>query len=260
MKSLHKVLDVIDLIADRGSAGVRQLSSFSGYPLATTHRIVSTLAKRGYLKRDPITKSYALSMRFVELGNRVQQQFNLTSIARPHLERLKRVTGESANLAVLDGAEAVYLEQVRSDHMLQLFTKLGAKVPLYSTGVGKAMLSNLSDQEVDRYLATTPLKPFTCHTLTEAEAIREEIRKIRAQGFSVDNEEMEEGVRCVAALISDHQHRCAGAVSLSGAAMRVTVARLPEFAKAVTACAQGISSDLGSDSGHMIKKSNRKER
>lgn len=260
MKSLHKVLDVIDVIAESGSAGVRQLASVSGYPLATTHRIVSTLAKRGYLKQDPVTKSYGLSMRFVELGNRVQQQFNLTSIARPHLERLKRVTGESANLAVLDGEEAVYLEQVRSDHMLQLFTRLGAKVPLYSTGVGKAMLSGWSDREVNQYLAKTPLKPFTPHTLTHPTEISKEIEKIRKQGFAVDNEEMEEGVRCVAALICDHRRRSVGAVSLSGAAMRVTPARLQEYAEAVTACAQAISNDLGSGSGQGTKGNKRKEK
>jgi len=260
MKSLHKVLDVIDVIADCGGAGVRQLASISGYPLATTHRIVSTLAKRGYLKQDMVTKSYALSMRFVELGNRVQQQFNLTSIARPHMERLKRATGESANLAVLDGDEAVYLEQVRSDHMLQLFTRLGARVPLYSTGVGKVMLSEWPDREVGQYLTRTPLKAFTRHTMTNGKEIRAELKKIRKQGFSVDNEEMEEGVRCVAALICDHNRRCVGAVSVSGAAMRVTTERLPEFAKAVTACAQAISGDLGSDSGHGSKGIKRKER
>jgi DNA-binding IclR family transcriptional regulator len=260
VKSLHKVLDVIDLIAESGSTGVRHLSTMSGYPLATTYRIVSTLAKRGYLKQDPVTKTYALSMRFVELGNGVQQQFNLTAIARPHLERLKRTTGESANLAVLDGEEAVYLDQVRSDHMLQLFTRLGAKVPLYSTGVGKVMLSDWSDREVDEYLAKTPLKGFTTHTITNAEAIRAELNKIRKQGFSVDNEEMEEGVRCVAALICDHKRRCVGAVSLSGAAMRVTTERLPEFGKAVTACAQAISSDLGGDSRQGPKGIKRKER
>ena len=215
MKSLHKVLDVIDVIAESGSAGVRQLASISGYPLATTHRIVSTLAKRGYLKQDPVTKTYALSMRFVELGNRVQQQLNLTSIARPHLERLKRVTGESANLAVLDGEEAVYLEQVRSDHMLQLFTRLGARVPLYSTGVGKAMLSGWSDGEVDRYLARATLKAVHA---AYAEQMPREIsvkrsEKVRKQGFAVDNEEMEEGVRCVAALIRDHSGCSRGAVS-----------------------------------------------
>jgi DNA-binding IclR family transcriptional regulator len=260
VKSLHKVLDVIDVIAESGSAGVRYLSSISGYPLATTHRIVSTLAKRGYLKQDPVTKTYALSMRFVELGNRVQQQLNLTSIARPHLERLKHTTGESANLAVLDGDEVVYLDQVRSDHMLQLFTRLGARVPLYSTGVGKAMMSDWSDREVDEYLARTPLRGFTGHTITNPEEIRVELEKIRKQGFSVDNEEMEEGVRCVAALISDHSGRCVGAVSLSGAAMRVTPARLTEFAKAVTACAQAISSDVGGGSGHTPKGNKRKER
>jgi DNA-binding IclR family transcriptional regulator len=121
-------------------------------------------------------------------------------------------------------------------------------------------LSDWTDREVDQYVAETPLKAFTPHTITNAKEIREELKKIRKEGFSVDNEEMEEGVRCVAALICDHRHHCVGAVSLSGAAMRVTPERLPEFSKAVTACAKAISSDLGSDSGHGSKEIKRKEK
>ena len=138
MKSLHKVLDVIDAVGNGGSVGIRELSSRLGFPPATTHRIIATLLERHYVRQDPETKKYALSVKFLELGSRVQEQFDLTRVARPHILKLMTETRESVNLAVQDKDEVVYLDHVRSSHsMLQLFTKVGARVPLYCTGVGK---------------------------------------------------------------------------------------------------------------------------
>ncbi len=249
MKSLSKAIDTIDAVAEAGSAGIRELSAITGFPPSTIHRIVATLAKKHYLQQDPVTKRYSLSFRFLELGARVQQQTHLTSIARPHLERLMSETRESINLAVWDGDSAVYLDIVRSSYsMLQLFTRPGARVPLYSTGVGKLFLSRLSASELANYLKRVDLKSFTRHTLTEKDKIIEELNRIRTRGFAVDNEEMEEGVRCVAALIFDHQGQPAASVSITGAAMRVTPDRVESFGAIIKACALTISRELGFNS------------
>lgn len=255
MRSLHKVLDIIDTVAEVGNVGIRELSALTGFPPATTHRIVSTLLKRRYFQQDPVTKSYSLSLRFLELGQKVQQHFNLTSIARPHLERLMAEAKESANIAVQDGDEAVYLDQVRSNHMLQLFTKLGARVPLYATGVGKMFLSQWPQADVEAYLGRTKLVPHTPYTLVEKSEILDELKRIRAQGYSVDNEEMEEGVRCAATLVYDHRGLPIAAVSVSGAAMRLTKERIQHFGQMVIDCASRISKGLGyhSDSQPIVR-------
>jgi len=246
MKSLHKVLNIIDTIANTGSAGIRELSSLTGFSPATVHRIVSTLVKRRYFAQDPVTKKYSLSLRFLELGTRVQQQFNLTAVTRPHLERLMAETKESVNLAVLDGDEMVYLDHVRSNHsLLQLFTQPGARVPLYTTGVGKLFLGLLSESDLDSYLERTPLDSRTPHTLVDRDAILKEISLIRTRGFSVDNEEFEAGVRCVAALIFDHSGHPAAALSISGAVVRITPDRIKYFGKLVKRSAHNISLELG---------------
>ncbi len=240
MKSLHKVLDIIDTVADLGSVGIRDLSIKTGFPPATTHRIVSTLVKRRYLKQDPVSKSYSLSLRFLELGTKVQQQFNLVSLVRPHLERLMAETKESANLAVQDGDEVVYLDHVRSTHsMLQSFTRLGARVPLYTTGVGKMFLSQWPAEDVDHYLSRTKRPSHTSHTLSESTDLRDELRRIRELGYAIDNEEMEEGVRCVAALIFDHSGHAAAAISISGAVLRIPMSRIDELGEIITSYAQG---------------------
>ena len=246
MKSLNKALDIIDAVSNLGSAGIREISSKTGYPPATTHRITSTLVKRGFFNQDPVTKNYSLSLRFLELGTKVQQQFDLPTIARPHLKKLMSETGESANLAIGDGDSVVYLDQVQNDSsMLKIFTRLGTRVPLYSTGVGKMLLSRWSKTELDAYLKRTQLIPYTPHTLISHTEILKELERISARGYAVDNEEMEEGVRCVAALVFDHRQQVAAAVSISGAAMRITPDRIENFREKVKQCALDISHDLG---------------
>jgi DNA-binding IclR family transcriptional regulator len=193
-----------------------------------------------------MTKRLSLSIQFLELGTRVQQQFNLTAIARPYLEKLMDETKESVNLAVQDGDHMAYLDHVRSDYSrLQLFTKPGARVPLYCTGVGKLFMSRWALSEVEDYLKRTPLTHRTSHTIVGRLDLLEELERIRRQGYSVDNEEMEEGVRCVAALILDHRGKPAGAVSISGAAMRIAPRRISFFAKSLRTCSQAISKELG---------------
>jgi len=152
---------------------------------------------------------------------------------------------------VQDGDHMAYLDHIRSDHsMLQLFTKPGARVPLYCTGVGKMLLSRWPSSQVEAYLDRTPLTPHTPHTLVDRGKLLHELARIRTQGYSVDNQEMEEGVRCVAALVADHHGEPAGVVSISGAAMRVAPQKIKFFAKSVKNCSQAISKDLGFNPPH----------
>ena len=246
MKSLFKAIETIDAVAEAGCVGIRELSSITGYPPSTIHRIVSTLVEKNYLQQDPVTKRYSLSFRFLELGTMYQQQTHLTAIALPHLEQLMAATRESVNLAVRDGDNMVYLDIVQSNYsMLQLFTRPGVRVPLYATGVGKLFLSQMHDTELGAYLKRSKPIAYTVHTLVKKDRLLIDLQKIRNRGYSVDNQEMEEGVRCVAALIFDHQGKPAASVSVSGAAMRVTPDRIEQFGTLVKACATAISSQLG---------------
>jgi len=246
MKSLLKAIETIDVVARAGSAGIHEISTMTGFPPSTVHRIVSTLMATNYMRQDPYTKRYSLSFRFLELGSQVRKQFNLVSIARPHLERLMAEAKESVNLAVQDGDSVVYLDCVQSNYsMLQLFTKPGARVPLYATAVGKMFLSRMSASDLKAYLKRTQLTLNTPYTRIEPAQIIEDLKQIRLQGYSLDDEEMEEGVRCVAALIYDHNQEPAGAISLSGASMRIAPARVSYFGELILNCAGAISRELG---------------
>ena len=246
MKSLHKTLDIVDVVAQAGEIGIRDISAKTGFPPATIHRIASTLVKRRYFYQHPVTKRYALSLRFLELGTRVQEKVDLSAIARPHLQQLVNDTQESANLVIRDEDEVVYIDQVKSEKsMLKIFTRLGARAPLYNTGVGKMLLSQWGKADIDAYLDRTKRKPYTSNTLLKKDEIIKELKQNCHRGFSVDNEEMENGVRCVAALIFNHKGKATAAVSISGAAMRITPDRIECYGQKVKQCTSAISRELG---------------
>jgi IclR family acetate operon transcriptional repressor len=246
LKSLHKALDLIEAISKESKIGVRELAAKTGYPPATVHRIIATLTERGYLQRDPNDREYALSTRFLGFADSVQQQFNVVAVVRPHLERLSAATGENANLCVRDGNDVVYIDHIHSQtHILQTFTRLGARAPLYATGVGKAYLSRMSRVELDNYLKEVGLSPFTDRTITDRDRLEAELAHIRESGYAVDDEEKETGVRCIAAPVFDQNGVIVAAISVSGAVQWISTDRIQSLADTVIRQAERISADLG---------------
>jgi IclR family KDG regulon transcriptional repressor len=239
-------LDLIEIIAETGSLGVRELSSRTGFPPTTVHRMMATLTERGYLQQNPSTRNYSLSTRFLEFADRVQQQFDLLPMARPHLERLCADTGENVNLGVREGTVVVYIDHVHSQtHTLQTFTRLGARVPLYATGVGKVFLSRMKTPELDAYLKKITLKQYTEKTITDRNLLTKELARVRKQGYAVDNQEKEHGVRCIAAPVLNYNELMIAAVSISGASQWIPMERIHLLARMVINCAARISAELG---------------
>jgi IclR family transcriptional regulator, KDG regulon repressor len=246
LKSLRKALDIIESITDTGSAGVRELSARTGFPPATVHRILATLTARDYLRQNPHNKHYSLSTRFLMFADSAQQQIDLVPIARPHLEQLSAQTQANANLCVQDDMVAVYIDHVYSrEHMLQTFTRLGARVPLYATGVGKLFLSYMASDEIEAYLKKTKLKQFTSYTIKDGKELIKELTLIRQRGCALDNQEKEPGVRCVAAPVFEHSGEVSAAISVSGATQWITMKRVESLCRQVMECAARISADLG---------------
>ncbi len=236
----------MERIADHRGIGIRELSQVSGLPPATTHRIVATLAHRGYLDKDGRTHQYTLSPKFLILGEKVQGQFDIVAIARPFLETLMAETRENANLCIRDAHNVIYIDHVGSpDHNLQIFTKLGGSAPLYASGVGKVFLSGFTEPEFQRYVTAVDLKPFTSHTLTSDRQLAGEIRHIREKGYAVDNQEKELGVRCVAAPVFNHSNSMQAAISVSGPVQRIITKRLPILGKTVVRIARQLSAAMG---------------
>ena len=241
VQSIERAFALLEVMADLGGvAGLSRLAEASGLPLPTIHRLVRTLVDTGYLRQEP-SRQYALGPRLIRLG---ESSARLLSVwARPHLVRLVTELGESANLAMLDGDQVVYVAQAPSAHSMRMFTEVGRRVLPHCTAVGKAMLAEMPADQVSELLDRTGMPGYTPQTITERDTFFEALTKISEQGFAIDESEQEMGVRCVALTVPGGPARLA--ISLSGPAVRMTedlVARaVPLIREAGAALARDLS-------------------
>lgn len=219
VQSLHRALDLLEVIADDGGAlGLSDLAAATSLPLPTIHRILATLTDRGYVRRLS-DRRYALGHRLVPLGTAARALAGLDADAV--LTGLVDDLGETANLAVLADDHVEYVAQVPSRHSMRMFTEVGRSVELHCTGVGKAMLAQLDDDRVRHLIARQGLAPRTDHTLTTPETLLADLARIRERGYAVDEQEQEIGVRCVAVALPTAGGAWA-AVSVSGPLTRMS--------------------------------------
>lgn len=219
VQSVERTFDVLEaLVAAKRPIAISELSGQLGLHISTVHRLLATLIERGYARRDEATGRYAIGGRLLELASGLTERADLRQEAHPVLERLAAGVGETANLSIRSGDHLVYIDQVQSSRLVRMFTRVGSSAPLYCTGAGKLFLAfgPGGATELDRYLTQTHLEPHTPATLTSPQALREELERIYHRGYSFDQEEMEEGVVCVAAPVFDHSGQLVAALSVSG--------------------------------------------
>lgn len=217
--------------------GVSELAAESGLSLGTIHRLLQTLVGLGYVRQDA-TRTYALGVGLVRLGDRATA--GLATWARPLMEDLARELGESVNLATVEGDRVVYVAHVPSVRSMRMFTEVGSRVAVHSTGVGKAMLAQMPPEQVEAILARTGLPAISERTITDEAAFTAELARVAEQGYALDDEEQEAGVRCVAVAVPGTVPLLA--VSTSGPSSRMTddvVARaVPRLQTAAQAMAE----------------------
>ena len=246
VQSVERSLDILEALAAASDGiGILDLSERVSLHASTVHCLLATLVHRGYVRQNSQTDRYALGPRALQLGRAFHDRSGLRAEAHPFLQHLMEASGETANLSILDHWEAVYIDQVQSPRVVRMFAEIGRRVPLHSTGCGKVFLAYLAPAEQGRIVAEKGLPANTRYTITTARELERAVAEIRRCGFAVDNEEQDEGVRCVAAPVRDHTGEVVAAISISGPTTRVTKERVPELGKlVVTICAQ-LSAALG---------------
>ena len=247
IQSIERALDLLDILAAAdGELPLGEIASRSGLNSSTCHHLLATLVKRGYVGRNPRSRAYFLGGRITELSNRRLKQFNLIDIATPELKRLADVTGEAVHLAVMQGYALVTLVKLDSRLPIRVGSdEIGKTNAAHATATGKAILAWLPEVEIGRIVAAHGMTRFTERTITSASALMEELRLVRRNGFSADNEEFQPGVVCLGAAIRDHAGAVIGAISCSMPAMRAKARAREQVRIAVRACAAAISERLG---------------
>lgn len=217
VQSVERAFYLLELLAENGPRSLTDLAAAIELPVPTTHRFLKTLVALGYV-RQLRNRQYGLGLGLMRLAGRVDTQF--APIARPHLEKLAREIGESANLAVLEGDMIVYVAHVPSQHTMRMFTEVGQRAHAHTTGVGKAILAQLEAEQVDRILGRAGMLAATSRTITDPAKLRSELTRIRRIGYAVDSGEQEEGVSCYAVPVPDVP--VSMALSVSGPTFRMT--------------------------------------
>lgn len=243
VQSIERAFDVLELLTDAGGTmGLSELAAASGLPLPTIHRLVRTLVNRGYLRQEP-SRRYTLGSRLIRLGETSSRVLGVW--LRPYLEELVRLTGETANLALLDGNEVVYVAQAPSPHQMRMFTEPGRRVRTHCTAVGKALLAQLPPEDVRKILERSGMPAFTSTTITDPTVLLEHLDVIRDLGYAIDEGEQEVGVRCFATAIPNASIRTA--ISVSGPLARMNDEAAARIVPALSKVATAISAALAAE-------------
>jgi len=192
----------------------------TGLTRAAARRFLLTLADLGYVRSDG--RLFALTARVLELGYAYLSALSLPEVAEPHLEALVAEVRESSSLSVLDGDDIVYVARVPTSRIMRVAINVGTRFPAYATSMGRVQLAGLSDDDLTAYLKRVKLKPLTAHTLATEAELRGELARIRAQGWALVDQELEEGLRSVAVPIRDRDGAVVAAVNVSAHASRAT--------------------------------------
>jgi IclR family transcriptional regulator, acetate operon repressor len=243
VQSIERAFDLLEMLADAGGAlGLSELAAASGLPLPTVHRLMRTLVNRGYVRQEA-SRRYALGSRLIRLGETSSRM--LGTWLRPFLAQLVRLTGETANLAMLDGDEVVYIAQVPSPHQMRMFTEPGRRVRTHCTAVGKALLAQLPPAEARAMLERDGMPRFTPATITDPDLLLAHLEVIRKQGHAIDEGEQEVGVRCFAVAVPDAP--AALAISTSGPQTRMTDDAAERIVPALKRIASEISETIAAE-------------
>lgn len=241
--TVGKALDVLDMVAAVGQpVRFSDLLVNSAYPKATLYRFLQTLTHQGMLTYDPDRGTYALGVRLVRLAHAAWAQSSLAPIARPYIDELAAETGETIHLAQLDLGQVLYVDKRHATRPVTMFAQAGKVGPAYCTGVGKAMLAFLNEDDLARSLERQSFHRHTEHTLDSPEALREELTAIRARGYAFDREEHERGIICCAAPILSSSGRVIGALSVTSTTALTTLAALEAGAGRIMDIAAQIAS------------------
>lgn len=247
IQAVSHALDLLEQFHDDvDELGVTELSKRLKLHKNNVFRLLATLESRGYIEQNKATENYRLGLKSLELGQTFIKQMGLLRQAKPILEKVVADCNETSYVAIFKEGYSVYLDVVETDLTVRVVSRVGSRLPAYCTASGKVHLAFMSDEEVDAVLPQRELKGYTPNTFTNRDELKKELKKVAEQGYAIDNEELDAGVRCLAAPIRDYTRRIVGAVSISGPAMRLTDERLEkELIPLILEASEELSTRLG---------------
>ncbi len=246
IKSLDRALEVFEYLSEQPGMTLSALAAETGQSAATVYRVLVTLDGRGMVEFDAATQLWHVGPRAFTIGARFLRRTSLVERARPILRSLMEQTGETANLGIVQTSSVLFVGQVETHESIRAFFPPGTLSPLHASGIGKALMAQMPEARLAALL-TEPRERFTPRTIVEPAALREDLRIIKARGFSVDDEEKNLGMRCIAAPVFNIHGEAAAGISVSGPTSRVTAAQTDALAAHVMQAAHDLTEAIGGD-------------
>ncbi|HIB8961425.1 TPA: DNA-binding transcriptional repressor XynR [Enterobacter kobei] len=246
IQSVERALQILDLFNEQATElKITDISKLMGLSKSTLHSLLKTLQLHGYIDQNPENGKYRLGMKLVERGHFVVGSMDIRQKAKGWLMDLSRRTGQTTHLGILDGREGVYIEKIEGKLAAIAYSRIGRRLPVHTTAIGKVLIAWLGEAELNALLEGYQYTTFTPSTLATREALVDALKKTREQGYALDSEENEQGVRCVAVPVWNHESRVIAALSLSTLTSRVDDAELANFREQLQQAGLQLSRALG---------------
>ncbi|MCX8584253.1 MULTISPECIES: IclR family transcriptional regulator [unclassified Gilliamella] len=235
--ALDKIVRICDYLDGNKGATFSQIFQDLNLPKSSTSTLLNALVMHGILRQDQ--NKFYLGLKLHEWGDKSLEQFDITKIAEPLMTKLRDQTNLTCHLGVLDGLYSVYIAKIENDQAIGIRTWIGKKLPLHSSGIGKALIAWLPDEKIDQLIPEDKLPKYTDTTITSKKQLKKELAKIRSQGWAYDNQEDVKGVHCIAAPIFNKNHEPIAAISISGVLFQLPVEKIEKYSELVRkACQQ----------------------
>lgn len=249
IQSLDRAWDVLTCVADGHGLTLTEIADRLEQSPATVYRILTTFAARQALEMDPGSQEWFVGPGSFRMGNAFLRRSGLVERARPIMRDLMAKTGETANLGVENRGQVLFLSQVETHENIRAFFAPGSLSPMYASGIGKALLAQADAPVIDAYLKQEDLIRFTPNTICDPTSVRQDLERIRTQGYAFDNEEKSAGMRCVAAPVFNSFGEVVAGLSISGPSARLTLDTIGDVGEQVKQQAAALSRNLGYGSG-----------
>lgn len=247
VQSIERAFTILEHLSEHPNGmQITKLATDTNLSKSTVHRLLSTLIELQYVRKDGETDRYYLSYRALYLTRNILSNSSLITVAKPILQKLVNEINETVHLCIEENEEVVYIDKIESNQTIRMYSRIGSRAPMYCTGVGKMMLSGKDDHTLHDIISRIDFTKRTDYTILTPADLLLEISNIQESGYSLDNIENEEGIRCIAAPIYDFSGKIIASFSISGPSNRVTMERIEtELAEKILYTARAISSQLG---------------
>ena len=245
VQALDRGLGLLRDLAKVGNATLSDLALRNHMPASTTHRILSTLDKHGFVEFDENNQEWLIGIEAFRIGSAYLVRTNLIEAARKTMRKLMEETGETANLGIADEGDVVFVGQIETHNPIRAFFRPGTRGHMHASGIGKALLADMPKREVEKILASKGQPQFTDSTLANPKDLFADLANTRQRGWSYDDEERYSGMRCVAANIYNNFGEAVAGISVSGPAVRFTEEAVAQFSESVKAAAKEVTLAIG---------------